>query len=698
MCTQRSPYNWSDQLYQRHGETITNYLTSKVLPALKERHGEFLLVELVKRESNHSVMNKWLKTFFQYLDRYHVKYHALPLLTDAGLRLFKTIIFDVLKKDVANALLEMINKERDDTVVDRGLMKDTVHIFESMGMGCLDVYINDLEAALLTSTRDYYARKGETWMSEDPTPVYLVKTEIALAAEKAKVQNYLNAETEPKLLGVVEDELLSRRQQALLEKEGSGCRVLLMNDQAADLSRMFRLFSRIPTGLQAMADIFKAYITEIGSDKIAERLARIEIAVSAGERETNDDAQFVRDTLAVHDKFISAVNTRFEGNVLFQKALKDAFTDIVNRDSGNFKTAELMSSFCDRLLKTSSAERLAEHETEDLLDKTVQLVSYLTDKDMFAETYRNQFAKRLLNQRSSSDDLERAFIGKLKMRFGAQFTSKFEGMLNDFSVGEDAAKEFAAHKIEHEARIGIPKLDFTVKVLTVGHWPPYHQLDFSPPPLFQKLTAFYKEFHDHKTGSGRRLQWKYVLGDAEVKASYGGVSYVFQVGTLQAMLLYHFNCETETRSYAQLVEEFAVGEDFLKKLLRSLIKAKVLKKTDENPDDKGIVIKSSDSYCVNADFKDRKRKLRIPMAILEEQERRGRVDEDRTIVIEAAIVRIMKARRNYGHQQLVADVLAPELFFFKPELSFVKRRIEALIEREYLERDPDNPNHYRYLA
>ena len=30
------------------------------------------------------VMNKWLKNFFQYLDRYFVKYHSLPTLEAAG--------------------------------------------------------------------------------------------------------------------------------------------------------------------------------------------------------------------------------------------------------------------------------------------------------------------------------------------------------------------------------------------------------------------------------------------------------------------------------------------------------------------------------------------------------------------------------------------------------------------------------------
>jgi cullin 1 len=84
MCTQRSPYNWSEQLYQRHSETIKNYLQTGVLPALRHRHDEFLLHELVRRGINHKIMNKWLKNFFQYLDRYYVRYHSLPTLEDAG--------------------------------------------------------------------------------------------------------------------------------------------------------------------------------------------------------------------------------------------------------------------------------------------------------------------------------------------------------------------------------------------------------------------------------------------------------------------------------------------------------------------------------------------------------------------------------------------------------------------------------------
>lgn len=49
-----------------------------------------------------------------------------------------------------------------------------------------------------------------------------------------------------------------------------------------------------------------------------------------------------------HHSIALQVNTQFGGNQLFQKALKDAFNDLVNRDVGKFKTADLVASFCDR--------------------------------------------------------------------------------------------------------------------------------------------------------------------------------------------------------------------------------------------------------------------------------------------------------------------------------------------------------------
>ncbi len=211
MCTQRSPYNWSEQLYQRHGETICDYLSKTVLPALKQKSGNALLTELTVRWSNHKIMNKWMRLFFMYLDRYYVKHHSLPTLDVAGLKHFKTLVYNEVKKDVVNAMIALIDAERDQALIDRALVKNTVELLEAMGMGSLDAYVTDFEDQLLASTKEYYARKSQEWVESDDAPAYLAKAEVALEAEAARVAHYLNGASEPKLLRVCEHEILELR-------------------------------------------------------------------------------------------------------------------------------------------------------------------------------------------------------------------------------------------------------------------------------------------------------------------------------------------------------------------------------------------------------------------------------------------------------------------------------------------------------
>lgn len=685
MCTQRSPYNWSKDLYQRHGETIERYLTSTVLPALREKTeqgGTILLTELQSRWSNHQIMNKWLKKFFTYLDRYYVKHHSLPTLSQAGLKHFKTHVYDEMKRDTTAAILTLIDEEREGEIIDKTLVKSIVELYESMGMTTLDSYTADLEGPLLDSTREYYAKKRQEWIVSDSTPDYLIKAERALIEEKNRVADYLNPASESKLLRVCEEEILEKVETVLLEKEGSGCRVLLANDKSEDLRRMFHLFSRLEKGLNPMADIVEKFISSMGNECIKKRQARLD----GGEKDKNDDPKFVKSLIALHEKYLGVIKTDFSGHSLFQKALKDAFVEIVNKNVGAYTNAELMSTFCDRVLK-SGGEKLSDAEVEDSLDRIVQLFSYLTDKDLFAEIYRNQLAKRLLNQRSASDDAEKVMIAKLKMQCGTHFTSKMEGMLSDLAVGSDQRSEFEAKMKLHDA-----KLDFSVQVLTTGFWPTYKSPEVALTPEMAKCMEVFKEWHDNKHAK-RKLSWMFSLGNASVRATFGKKSYDLQVTTLQAVALNALN-SGKTMKFGELAEKLNLEEGILKPLMHSLScgKYKVITKTPSSNK-----INTTDKFVANSKFTCNMRKIRIPMASLDASHNTKRVEEDRSIAIEAAIVRIMKARKTLQHQQLIAEVLS-QLAFFKPNPRVIKKRIEALIDREYLERSADNSNVYNYLA
>lgn len=56
----------------------------------------------------------------------------------------------------------------------------------------------------------------------------------------------------------------------------------------------------------------------------------------------------------------------------------------------------------------------------------------------------------------------------------------------------------------------------------------------------------------------------------------------------------------------------------------------------------------------------------------------------------------MKTRKSLSHKLLVAEVL--QQLRFPLAASDLKKRIESLIEREYLERDAGNKDLYNYLA
>jgi len=684
MCTQRSPYNWSRDLYQRHGDTIERYLKSKVLPALRDKTGQggtILLTELNHRWCNHQIMNKWLKKFFTYLDRYYVKHHSLPTLSQAGLRCFRTNVYDVVKADTTTAILGLINEEREGQIINKTLVKSIVELYESMGMGSLEAYNTDLEEPLLTSTREYYARKREDWIN-DSTPDYLIKAEGALNEERNRVADYLNSSSESKILKVVEEEILEKVEMVLLEKETSGCRALLQNDKSEDLQRMFRLFQRLENGLNPMASILQNFISSMGDDIVNRRQARLD----GGEKDKNDDPRFVKALIALHEKYLGVVKKDFSGHSLFQKALKDAFVEIVNKNVGQYTNAELMSTFCDRILK-SGGEKLSEAEVEESLDRIVQLFSYLTDKDMFAEIYRNQLAKRLLNQRSTSDDAEKLMIAKLKMQCGTQFTSKMEGMLADLAVGSEQRTEF-----EQRMRNVDTKLDFSVQVLTTGFWPTYKSPEVALTPEMSKCMGVFREWHDKKHQK-RKLTWMFSQGNASVRGQFGRKSYDFQVSTLQAIALNALN-DGVKMTFEDLSRNLSLDESILKPLMHSLScgKYKVITKTPP-----GNKINTTDSFTANKKFASNMRKIRIPMASLDSSLNTKRVEEDRSIAIEAAIVRIMKARKTLPHQQLLSEVLA-QLAFFNPNPRVVKKRIEALIDREYLERSTENVHVYNYLA
>jgi hypothetical protein len=141
------------------------------------------------------------------------------------------------------------------------------------------------------------------------------------------------------------------------------------------LTRMYSLLSRVNSGLNPMCEVFKTHIISLGAELIQRRGAKLE-TIPEKERERDVpggayDPQFIKDILTLHSKYGGLVSTSFGGNGLFQRSLKDAFTDIVNRElTGSPVTfADVLATYADRMLRSGSTEKLSDAEIEAALSQ-----------------------------------------------------------------------------------------------------------------------------------------------------------------------------------------------------------------------------------------------------------------------------------------------------------------------------------------
>jgi len=189
------------------------------------------------------------------------------------------------------------------------------------------------------------------------------------------------------------------------------------------------------------------------------------------------------------------------------------------------------------------------------------------------------------------------------------------------------------------------------------------------------------------------------MGSAELKATFGSKKHELSVSTYQMVILLMFNDRSEI-SYKEIREATGIPIADLKRNLLSLSCAKY-KILDKEPDAKKV--EDGDAFIFNSKFKSKLFKVKVMTVVQKEseperQETRLKVDEDRKHQIEAAIVRIMKSRKTMEHSNLISEVTKQLAARFMPNPMIVKKRIESLIEREYLERSKADRKVYNYLA
>ncbi|XP_010784803.1 cullin-4A isoform X2 [Notothenia coriiceps] len=661
-------YKVSPTLYKQLRQVCEDHVQAQIKQFREESLDNLSFLKRINRcWQDHCRQTIMIRSIFLFLDRTYVLQNSLlPSIWDTGLELFRThIVSDSgVQKRTVDGILEQIELERNGETVDRSLIRSLLGMLSD-----LQVYKDSFEERFLIDTNRLYAAEGQRLMQQRDVPEYLHHVARRLEEENDRIMSYLDQSTQKPLISCVEKQLLGEHMTAMLQK---GLSTMLDGNRVTELCLLYQLFSKVKGGLPTLLQFWRDYIKSFGGEIVCT---------------PEKDKDMVQDLLDFKDKMDNVAQNCFARNEGFINAMKEAFETFINKRPN--KPAELIAKYVDSKLRAGNKEA-TEEELERILDKIMIIFRFIHGKDVFEAFYKKDLAKRLLVGKSASVDAEKSMLSKLKHECGAAFTSKLEGMFKDMELSKDIMIQFKQNQSEPS------NIELTVNILTMGYWPSYIPMEVHLPPEMVKLQEVFKLFYLGKH-SGRKLQWQPTLGHAVLKAEFKEGKKELQVSLFQTLVLLMFN-EGEEFSVDEIRTATGIEEGELRRTLQSLAcgKARVLNK---NP--RGKDVEDGDRFNFNNDFKHKLFRIKINQiqmkeTVEEQVSTTERVFQDRQYQIDAAVVRIMKMRKTLSHNLLVSELYNQLKFPVKP--GDLKKRIESLIDRDYMERDKETPNQYHYVA
>ncbi|KAK4478844.1 hypothetical protein RD792_014345 [Penstemon davidsonii] len=635
--------NYGNDLY-----SVTKHL-KEIAKAIEAAQSDMFLKELDRYWIIHLKACQIILRIMMHMERTFIPQTRHTPLRKLGLDLWTHNIIhsSKIQTRLKGILIELVELERNGKYINIVLMRAITKMLMDLGPS---VYISIFELPFLDVSAEFYREESQKAVDQQCCcRVYLEIVEKRLNEEIVRVSNYLDAGSEAKIISVVAEAMFGSHMHKFVH--------MIIYEHLEDLGKIYNLLLKAPNGLTIMRDLMIFHIQEAGKVLITDP----EIL--------KDPFNLVQQLLDKKENLDKIIRLAFKDDSKFQIALKSSFEYFMNLNPHSHK---YISLFLDGKLQNGLKD---EEDIETLLDKVIVFFRYLQEKDVFQMYYKEHLAKRLISGETSFKDVDTRFILKLKSECGTQFTSEFEEMLTDIQISQDIMEGF--YNALGERTSSNSKL--FVRVLSPLSWPIQRISPCNLPEEIHEVCDEFKKFH-HRIHPNKKLTWQTNMGTAVLVANFENESKHLEVTTYHMCILMLFN-HFDRLTYQEIEQATKIPPSDLKSCLWSLTCVEGKNVLRKDPRNKDIAV--DDAFYFNENFKTNLHRIKIGTVVApeesepERQLKRKRLDEDQN--------------------KLVTELNEKLQLWFRPNPDLVKRRIENLIEREYLGRGKTDMNLYTYL-
>nr|CAH8846410.1 unnamed protein product [Trichobilharzia regenti] len=679
--------------------------------------------------------------------------HTMEIL-EVGLAFWRLYLIDCIKNRLSSCLMREVLNDRMGICGQQSSVQSCLASFLRVGelrdfeRAGMEIYNQIFQNPLIDATRSYYSQWACQRESELGCAQYVTEALALRTEEHNRAMQYYKCSLLP-IQSLFQEIIVEQRLNFL----NMNVRYVIVEEDKSNLRNLFRLLS--PNNLcsellncfgeHVRTSIIEA-ISNLPKDTALTQVYFVESLLNLRSRFLDYIDDVFDGKTAFRNQMDKAFNLAVNGRVPSTGILAST-----SRQT-NYRPSELLCRYMDSLLR-KSIKTMSSSDIENKLTASIAIFKYIDDKDLFQKYYQRLLCKRLVFNYSSMLELEESVINQLKTVCGYEFTSKFQRMFSDVQICPEMNRKFTEYLQSKDVHF---TFGHHFHVLTQCSWPITLNgvTDFLLPLDLYTCTYHFEEFYG-AAHQGRKMRWAHSYSTAEIQLLFTDKAYQIQAPAIHAAILLFFdhvdsdritvkdlylglqltvsdgrtttigggNNNPVTKGNTPSVESVNTSKmetcsqdtltssselDTIQRLLAPLIELNIIyveSNEEQSNSSSSTPLKMESIIVLNRSFTNKRLKLRVNFSSQGKESNQSEVDQvdrqvhdDRRFYVQAAIVRILKARRQIKHAALIETIVQQASNRFQPPIPLIKRCIENLIDTGYLERNPDDPDQYSYLA